>query len=320
MKKLILAGGSGYLGTVLANYFGRRTEIVVLSRQSLASFQSNHIVRVINWDGKTLGKWTRELEDADAIINLAGRSVNCCYTPKNQQEIFESRTDSTAVIAEAIQLAKHPPKVWLNTSTATIYRHAEDRDMDEYTGEYHDDFSVRVAKRWESVFFNAPVQSSVRKIALRTAIVLGRTEGVMLRLMNLVRYGLGGKQGPGSQFVSWIHELDFARAIDYLIEHPDLVGTFNLAAPSPVTNEFLMQTLRKFMRMPFGLPATKWMLKIGTWLIGTETELILKSRRVVPTRLLESGFTFSYPTIPLAIKEIVGKQKTSTVAKTVEVH
>lgn len=318
MNKLILAGGSGYLGTVLANYFGRRTEIVVLSRQPLASFHSNHIVRVVHWDGKTLGSWVSELNGADAIINLAGRSVNCRYTLQNQQEIFESRTDATAVIAEAIQLAKHPPKVWINSSTATIYRHAEDRNMDEYTGEYQDDFSVRVAKQWESVFYNAAIQPIVRKIALRTAIVLGRTEGVMLRLMNLVKLGLGGKQGTGSQFVSWIHEVDFARAIEYLIERPDLVGTFNLAAPNPVTNDFLMRALRKAMQVPFGLPATKWMLRIGAWLIGTETELILKSRRVVPTRLLESGFIFTYPTILLAFNQIINKQKTSTVVKTVE--
>lgn len=318
MTKLILAGGSGYLGTVLANYFGRRTEIVVLSRQPLASFRSNHIVRVVHWDGKTLGSWAKELDGADAVINLAGRSVNCRYTHQNQKEIFESRTDTTTIIAEAIRLAKHPPKVWINSSTATIYRHAEDRNMDEYTGEYYDDFSVRVAKRWENVFYNAPIQPIIRKIALRTAIVLGRTEGVMLRLMNLVKFGLGGKQGTGSQFVSWIHEADFARAIEYLIEHPDLKGTFNLAAPNPVTNEFLMRSLRKAMQVPFGLPTTKWMLRIGAWLIGTETELILKSRRVVPTRLLESGFAFKYPSIPLALNEIISKQKASTVLATVE--
>lgn len=310
LKKLVIVGGSGFLGKALADYFGKKVEIVVLSRQNLASFNSNHLIRYVHWDGKTLGDWAKELDGADAVINLAGRSVNCRYNAKNRQEILDSRIKATIAIGLAICQATRPPKNWINSSTATIYRHAEDRDMDEYTGEIQNDFSVQVAKKWEEVFYNAPTPPDVRKIAIRSAIVLGRHDGVMTRLLNLVRFGLGGKQGSGSQFVSWIHETDFCRSIAFLIDNEALTGTFNLASPNPVTNEYLMRSLRKTLRMPFGLPATTWMLRIGSWLIGTETELILKSRRVVPTRLLESGFTFQFADILSALNDLISHKKT----------
>ncbi|MFN8358000.1 MAG: TIGR01777 family oxidoreductase [Spirosomataceae bacterium] len=309
MKKLIIAGGSGYLGSVLADYFSTKAEVIILSRRSMASFDSTRIARFVHWDGQNLGSWVQELEGADALINLAGRSVNCRYNASNRKAIIDSRVKATQVLGQALLQLKQPPNVWLNASTATIYRHAEDRSQDEYTGEYHDDFSVQVAKQWEQAFYEASVPASVRKVALRTAIVLGKTEGVFWRLRNLVRVGLGGKQGAGSQFVSWVHELDFARAVEFLLKRPDLEGTFNIAAPSPITNTHLMRSLRETMHMPIGLPTPTWLLRLGAWLIGTETELILKSRRVVPTRLLESGFRFQFPTIQTAWRQIVGYKK-----------
>jgi uncharacterized protein len=304
MKKIVIAGGTGYLGTVLSRSLSPTHEVVVLSRKPLCSFDSRFHVRFVHWDGQTLGPWIGELDGAEALINLAGKSVNCRYNVHNRQEIFDSRMQSTQVLAEAIGLVKNPPKVWLNSSTSTIYRHAEDRNQDEYTGDFGTDFSVQVAQLWEKTFFEHTLPAT-RQIALRTAIVLGRTEGVMHRLRRLVRFGLGGAQGHGSQFVSWIHEDDFVRAVMFLINDHTAEGVYNLTSPNPITNRFLMQTIRQTMGVGIGLPAPKWLLKIGAWLIGTETELILKSRRVVPTRLTEAGFEFEYSTIGLAIDQIL---------------
>jgi uncharacterized protein len=304
MKRIIISGGTGYLGTVLARYFRKTWEVVILSRKPMTSFDSEHNIRFVHWDGQTLGDWTKELEGAEVVINLAGKSVNCRYNDKNKQEIFDSRTNATTIIGKAIQLVATPPKLWINSSTATIYRHAEDKDMDELDGEIGNGFSVEVAKRWEKTFYDFEIKN-IRKIALRTAIVLGKTEGVMLRLLNLVKFGLGGKNGSGSQFVSWIHENDFCRAVSFLIEQEQIGGNINLSSPNPITNDFLMKSIRKVKRISFGLPATKWMLKIGAFLLGTETELILKSRRVIPRRLLKSGFVFQYPDIEEALVEII---------------
>jgi uncharacterized protein len=304
MKRIIIAGGRGYLGTVLARYFRNTWEVVILSRKPMTSFDSEHNIRFVHWDGQTLGDWIKELDGAEVVINLAGKSVNCRYNEKNKQEIFDSRTNATTIIGEAIQLVATPPRLWINSSTATIYRHAEDKDMDELEGEIGNGFSVEVAKRWEQTFYDFDIKN-IRKIALRTAIVLGKTEGVMLRLLNLVKFGLGGKNASGSQFVSWIHENDFCRAVSFLIEHEQLGGNVNLSSPNPITNDFLMKSIRKVKKISFGLPATKWMLKIGAFLLGTETELILKSRRVVPRRLLKGGFVFQYPNIEEALIEII---------------
>lgn len=298
MKKLILAGGSGYLGTVLGLYFREKAEeLVVLSRHPKPA-EGNR--RYVVWDGRTAGAWTTELDGADAVVNLTGRSVNCRYTDRNRAEIIRSRVDSTAILGEAIRRAARPPAVWVNLSTATLYRHAEDRDMDEATGETGAGFSVDVAQRWEEAFWKAETPAT-RRVALRTAIVLGPTEGALLRLRTLVRFGLGGAQGRGSQFVSWLHEQDFARLVDWVLQNSAATGIYNAAAPGPVTNDYLMRTLRHQMRMPFGLPAPRWLLELGAQLIGTETELILKSRRVVSTRLRDEGFAFNFPTLQRAL-------------------
>ncbi len=254
------------------------------------------------------------MEGADTVINLAGRSVNCRYNAANRLEIMESRLVTTRLVGEAIAHASQPPRVWMNASTATIYTHVTDRAMDEVDGVIGGDepgipstwrFSSDVARRWEDAFRKAETPGT-RKVALRSAIVMSPDKGGAFdTLLNLVRMGLGGSSGPGRQFVSWIHDADFARAVDFLITHSDLDGAVNIASPNPLPNREFMAAMRHAYRVPIGLPATNWMLKIGTFFLRTESELVLKSRRVVPRRLLESGFSFQFPDWDAAAVDLV---------------
>jgi uncharacterized protein len=305
-KKIILAGGTGFIGKGIVRHFGTNDyEFIILTRNAKTC---NDSVKEVQWDAKAIGPWINELEGANALINLAGKSVNCRYTKANKREILESRTLSTKVLGEAILQLNRPPEVWLNSSSATIYRHAEDRNMDELTGDIDTGFSPEVVKAWEKAFFDCKVPHT-KKFALRIPIVLGEGDGVMPRLINLVRFGLGGKQGNGAQFFSWVHEVDFYRIIKWCIENPDKEGVYNCCAPDPVTNYFLMRTIRNLMHVPFGLPANEWMLKIGALIIGTETELLLKSRRVIPAKLLQQHFVFTYPDVVSALKNLLSNPK-----------
>jgi uncharacterized protein (TIGR01777 family) len=313
---LIVPGGSGFLGRYLAPWFaGRGWSVVVLSRRTPAPAGG---VRFVSWDGQTIGDWTRELHGATAVVNLAGRSVNCRYNRRNRRGILQSRLRSTRVLGEAIGACAAPPRVWLNASTATIYKHSLDRPMDEATGvigatpEAKDAFSIEVARSWERALEEAPTPAT-RKVALRTALVLARGRGGVLDVLHrLVRLRLGGAMGRGDQFVSWIHAEDFCRAVAWLIEREDLSGPVNLAAPDPVPNRALMRLLRRLCGVRIGLPATRWMLEAGALLLRTETELILKSRRVVPGRLLEAGFEFRFPDIEKALADLLQVTKRST--------
>lgn len=250
-----------------------------------------------------------ELESADTVLNLAGRSVNCRYNEKNRADILNSRVNSTRILGHAIANCAKPPRVWLNSSTATIYRHAEDHPMDDETGEIGSGFSVGIALAWETEFFEANLPQT-RRVALRTAMVMGpQPGGPFVVFHRLARLGLGGTLGSGKQMVSWIHDEDFCRAIQWLIDRDDVTGPINVCAPHPVPNREFMREVRLAARAPFGLPATRWMLEIGAIFLRTETELPLKSRWVLPTRLQAAGFTFRHPTWSEAAIEIVGGWK-----------
>lgn len=298
--KIILAGGTGFLGQSIIHHLDGY-EFMVLCRFPK---EDMHNVRYVKWDGKSPGDWVKEITGSDVVINLTGRSVDCRYNEQNRKEILDSRINATAVLGQAIQQSPNPPALWINAASATIYRHAADRPMDEETGEYGKGFSVDVCKKWEATFNNISTPGT-RKVVLRTAMVLGKNGGVMPVMKRLVQSGLGGKQGKGNQYISWIHESDFATIIQWIITHKELSGTYNAAAPEPVTNSLFMQLMRKACNMPVGLPATAWMLEIGAWVIKTETELVLKSRRVVPTKLLQSGFDFKYPEAKVAITDLI---------------
>ena len=308
-KKIVIAGGGGYLGKAVANRFRQNEyEVVILSRNP-ASYSSK--IRGVVWDGASVGEWAKELEEAELVINLAGRTVNCRYNEKNKQEIYDSRLKSTEAIGVAISRCLNPPKVWINSSSATIYRYAEDRPMDENTGEIGSGFSVDVCQKWEQTL-NEAVTPNTRKVALRLAMVFGEgTGGVMEAYLNIVKLGLGGTMGSGKQYVSWVHLEDFLRTLEWIVAHAELSGAINCAAPNPLPNREFMATLRKSANQPIGLPATKWMLEIGAFALGTETELLLKSRRVVPTRLLDTGFIFKYPKALEAFQEILAQGGTS---------
>lgn len=315
-KKIILAGGTGFIGQEMIKYFGNENQIIILSRQlqnvhnnrnhyNSLSQEDLQNVRFIKWDGKTTGEWIKELDGADLIINLAGKTVNCRYTEKNRKEIFDSRTDAVKAIGAAINQCTTAPKLWINASSATIYRHAEDRPQDEYGGELGDGFSVEVCKLWEKTFYEQSTLST-RKVALRMAITLG-PGGVLIPYFNLLKFGLGGKQGSGKQMYSWVHIEDTCRMIEWINAHSNIEGTYNCCSPNPVTNKVFMKTLRDATGQIFNLPAYEWMLQIGATLIGTDTELVLKSRWVIPTKILESGFSFKYSLLPNAFDDIIKK-------------
>jgi uncharacterized protein (TIGR01777 family) len=306
-SKLILAGGRGFLGSVLSDYFtAKGMEVIILTRELN---QRGDGIRAVRWDGETLGKWVKELEGARALINLAGISVNCRYHARNRKLMLDSRLNSTQVLGEAVVRSGNPPPVWLNSSTATIYKHTYGPAWDEAgeiggCAEAKDIFSVHIAREWERVFNEAGTPHT-RKVALRSAMVLGHGKNSVLpNLLRLGRLGLGGPLAGGRQFVSWIHEEDFCRAVEWIIEHESLSGPVNLAAPNPVTNAEFMATIRKVCRAPFGLPAARWMLEFGAFVLRTETELVIKSRRVVPGKLLASGFAFRHPNLLPAIEQL----------------
>ena len=304
MRHLVIAGGSGFLGRHVARAFAADGwRVTVLSRGS-GGVQGATVVR---WDGKTTdGDWPRALDGADALLNLAGRSVNCRYDAQHRAEILDSRVDSTRALGEAIARLDAPPPVWLNSSTATIYRHAEDSAQDEASGELGDGFSVGVARAWEAAFFDAPVPTSVRRVALRTAMVMGRGAGGPFAVFHrLARFGLGGAMGPGTQRVSWMHVDDFVAAVRFLIAHDDVQGVVNLSAPDAPTNAEFMRELRAACGMPLGLPAPRPLLAIGAVILRTETELPLKSRWVAPARLSAAHFDFAYPRWAEAASQLV---------------
>ncbi|SMD20846.1 TIGR01777 family oxidoreductase [Lentzea albidocapillata] len=291
--KIVIPGGTGQVGGVLTRAFrAAGHEVVIISRSG-----------GMRWDGHSLGRWADEIDGADVVVNLAGRSVSCRYTAENLQQMMRSRVDSARVVGEAIAKAADPPKVWLQMSTATIYAHRFDAANDEETGVLggrepdvpgYWAYSVEIAKRWEAELDEADTPGT-RKVALRAAMVMSPDKGGVFDYLSwLARLGLGGPVAGGHQYVSWIHDDDFVRAVALLIREP-IAGAVNLAAPNPVPQREFMRELRAAWRVPAGLPATTWMAEIGAFAIRTDTELLLKSRRVVPGRLQQAGFEFHFP-------------------------
>jgi uncharacterized protein len=353
-KKIIIPGGTGYIGQALVKYFGKDNDIVILGRQvshhdnnaysnQLLQVKDGYRVQYLHWDGKTLEPaWQQAFEGADIIINLAGKSVNCRYTQKNKEALINSRVLPTNIVGEAIRKTTTPPKLWINASSATIYKHSLTEANDEFTGiisplkkenmpysaldkfrfrfkemlarlmygknsdQYKDldmDFSVKVCRAWESAFFTQRTPFT-RKVALRAAVTLGEG-GIIVPFLNLCKLAMGGKHGSGTQYFSWVHIEDVCRMIDWLWEEKELEGIFNCAAPAPVTNKSFMDTLRRITGHRIGLPAPAWMLELGALFIRTETELMLKSRRVLPARALKEGFRFKYDTLDKTLGNII---------------
>ncbi|MDB2685889.1 TIGR01777 family oxidoreductase [Mariniblastus sp.] len=309
--KVLIPGGSGQVGQVLRRYFeSAGHEVVILSRSS----EDASAV----WDDKTLGDWTQHIDSAEVVINLAGRTVNCRYTETNLQQMMHSRVESTQVVGKAIQQSPTPPKLWLQMSTATIYAHRFDAANDEATGiiggEEPDvpkywNRSIEIAKFWEQTLEEADTPAT-RKVALRTAMVMSPDkDGVFDVLCGLTKRWLGGRIGSGKQYLSWVHDTDFCRAIQFLIDNESMTGAVNIASPNPLPQAEFQRLLRSALGVKWGIPAPKWVAEIGAVFMKTDTELVLKSRRVVSGRLTDAGFEFEFPKWSRAVEDLVARRK-----------
>lgn len=293
MEKIVIAGGTGFLGNVLINFFKTKAnKIIVLTR---GKSRKTDNVQFVQWDAKTIDDWHLHLNNAESLINLTGKSVNCKFNKTNKDLILNSRIDSTLALAKAINLVENPPKVWINASTAAL-AHLPKKDGKK-------DFMLQVGEKWENAFFSINNEST-RKVALRISLVLGK-EGVLTPLIKIAKLGLGGKQGSGKQIVSWIHNEDFATMIHFLVTKKNIEGPIVAATPNTITNQQFMRSIRETLSIPFGIPSYTWMLKIGSFIIGTEADLILNSMNVYPKKLIENGFVFKYPSIKNALEEIL---------------
>ncbi|MBO7940926.1 TIGR01777 family oxidoreductase [Streptomyces antibioticus] len=310
--RIVVPGGTGQVGTVLRRALtAAGHEVVVLSRRPSGPGERA-------WDGRTLGAWAAEIDGSDVVINLAGRSVSCRYTSANLKAMMDSRVESARVVGEAIAAAARPPALWLQMSTATIYAHRFHAPNDEATGEIggsepgvpgYWSYSVDIATAWEREVEKADTPHT-RTVALRSAMVMSPDRGGVFDVLSrLARLGLGGPVAGGAQYVSWIHDHDFVRAVEFLIAREDVSGPVNLAAPAPLPQRGFMRALRSAWGVPVGLPATRWMAEAGAFALRSDTELLLKSRRVVPGRLLAEGFAFEHPEWPEAAGDLVARAR-----------
>ena len=311
--RIVIAGGSGHIGKILLKHFQKQQhDIKILTRNTKKEDP------FIYWDGQTLGAWQKVVDESDMVINLAGRTVDCRPNKKNLKEMMDSRIDSTRVMGEAISQCQNPPKLWLQMSTATIYAHSFNKANDEYTGTiggnepgvpdtWH--YSISIAKNWEKTLFESQTPST-RKVAIRSALIVSPLKkGYFDVLLSLVKRGMGGTIAGGKQYVSWIHEEDFIQAMEYVISHEDIKGAINFSSPYPLPQKEFMSHIRSACGFKISLPITKWMAEIGAVFLRTDTQLILKSRRVVPKRLLSYGFQFQFPHWPEAVTDIIKKYK-----------
>ncbi len=316
--RIVLAGGSGQLGTLLARHFQERgNRVTVLTRSPYAAPWPT-----VYWDGTSPGEWVETLDGADVCIHLSGRGINCRYTAQNCGELYDSRIGPTLLLHKVFAALPSPPRLWINASSATIYRHSLDRGMDEFTGQHGGGewietgirahrrvpekwrWTVSLIEDWEAAFF-AKQMAGTRRIALRSSIVMSPAAGAFATLSNLVLASLGGAAGNGRQFVSWIHETDLSRAVEFLIARETISGPVNMTAPTPLPNHEFMAALREAWDMPNGLPIPAPLLSLAAVFLRTEPELLLKSNRVVPGKLLSAGFEFQFPEWPEAAADLV---------------
>lgn len=307
MKKIVIAGGTGFIGSKLTAFLSEYYEIIVLTRNI------NHVnekrinnIRFVYWDGKNLGEWTNEIENAEAVINLSGTSIDCRFTHKNKHEIIQSRIDSTHAIGQAISLILNPPSVWINFSAVGYYSDNKTLPHDEFSSDSGTDFLSEVAKMWENAFaaYKFP---QTRKICLRISLVLDKKSKIIQILLPLIRMGLGGKVGNGKQIISWIHIHDLCRLIFWLLKNTKTHGVYNACSPYPVTNEEFMSAFRKSTKSTFGIPAPVWIIKLATYILNKDPSLILNSVNVIPKRLINEGFEFIYPKLDLCLQQIINE-------------
>lgn len=294
MKKLIIAGANGFIARYITRHFvALGWEVVGLARRTEGLDKG---CRYVHWDGKTLGDWSQEFDGCDAVINMAGSSVSCRHNEVNKKLIIDSRVITTRLIGEAIAACENPPEVWMNASGVAVYKNIDTAPQSE-DGEAGDDFMAEVVNLWEGEFYQANISKNVRRIALRTSLVMAMNEpGIAADyLVKLSKLFLGGKLASGKQMVSWIYIEDYCRAIEWMMDHPEISGAVNMATPDPVTNAEMMSLFCKAANRPFGLPAAGWMVKIGAFFLRTEAELILKGMWVLPTKLQTHDFVFKHP-------------------------
>lgn len=301
MRKVVIAGGTGHLGSLVTEHFVNSNVKVVLLTRKLPP-KGNPLVSYTLWDGKTLGEWSEVLESTDVVLNFSGKSVNCIYTKKNKEKLISSRVESTRILGEAIQRAENPPKIWINASSAAYYGFS-DKPMDE-SAPAGTDFPAEICKNWENAFYNVNLDNT-RRVALRLGVVLQRKKGLILPFVRLARFFLGGKQGSGEQQFSWIHEKDFIRSIQWFLENNTAIGSYNATAPEPICNKRFMGTLRDALGIPFGIPIPSFLIRLGGRVVGTEPDLVLKGRKVVPKRLLNEGFEFNFPEIDKSLNDLL---------------
>ena len=302
-NKIVIAGGTGFIGkAIVQHFFKKNYEVIVLTRGTSKMLDG---INYQQWDGRTAGNWVAFLEGAELVINLTGKSVNCRYTEENKQLILSSRVDATKILGEVIKQLNNPPKLWINSSTATIYDYSLTKPMTEDNGDIGHDFSMSVAKAWEQAFFSAETPRT-RKVALRISLVLGKNEGVLPVLTKLTRLGLGGYHGNGKQKFAWIHIEDVIRVIDFVRDN-EMEGAINCTSETNINNRHFMKALRKTLKVPFGIPTPSLLLKIGAVIMRTESELILKSRFVQPKRLLDKGFQFKFTNIEEALNNLINE-------------
>jgi uncharacterized protein len=302
---IVIAGGTGFLGQSIINHLKHKPDvkIIVLTR---GADKEHNAITYLHWDGISIGKWAGAIENSTAVINLAGKSVNCRYTARNRKEIIASRVNATRAIGKAIQQAKNPPKVWINAGSAAIFGDGKDVVKDELSAP-GDGFSADVCKQWEQVFFQHDTPFT-RKLLLRMGLVFQKEVGLLQPFTNIVKAGLGGTIGNGKQYISWIHEADFLSILHHALVKEDYNGVIHCVSPMPVTNREFMAALRKELNKSIGLPAPELLTRIGAFLIGTEPGLVLTGRRVVSKVLVEKQFHFQYPGIENALHELIGKK------------